>query len=302
MSNRAITFYPNYLHYNSSDPESGTNFSPSVEPSIVTETYTSSGGETTGPAYDLVDGKANTKITIDTGTGTTSWSIDFDLSSAMQNITTIIIANHNLKTADGRVIARKAGVNQTPLTNNIEGVYTLDQTYHGFVCFDVDQSSGDYFIPAEDGLSIFKISSGSNTAWELAFDFVTAAWDTDVTIGEIGFSASFTPDIRPNLITREDLFFGTELQATKGGQNYGHGSHGERKGFSLTYEYMTLSQKQSMELVYKTTKGGRHPMWVDLGEGSEPIIYYCRFVPDSWNVQELTGGAYMISFDLITEV
>ena len=65
---------------------------------------------------------------------------------------------------------------------------------------------------------------------------------------------------------------------------------------------MTLAQKQSMEEVHNVTKGGFMSMYVDLGEGGSPTMYYCHFVKDTFKAVELTGNAYQVSFDLETDI
>ncbi len=95
MSNRAITYYPNYLYYDSGDLESNTNMDVENEPTITGESWTASGGEdddgTEGnAAYDLVDNKRGSVVTIDSDSQGTTILIDFDLSSNI-TIDTVLI-------------------------------------------------------------------------------------------------------------------------------------------------------------------------------------------------------------------
>ena len=299
---RDITFYPNYLHYNNADFESNGNFAVTTQPSISGITYTSSGGETSGGAYDLVDNKRASIVTIDSNASSATVTIGTVLTTALNGIDTAIIDYHNFGTSKAKAKISNGATVVTVNSGYSSTSKSVGEAYHGLQ-LGAETISGDAISPAYDGLILFNLASiGSSSDLRVLLLPTISAYPDDITIGEICFSRKFTPTFRPALITREVSTFGTELLTTKGGQNYGHGTHGERKGWTLTYEYMTLAQKQSMEQVFRVTKGGRYPMYVDLGETASPLLYYCRFVPDTWNVAELTSDAYQVTFDLITEI
>jgi len=291
---RDITFYPNYLHYNPADFEANGDFNVSTQPTIT--------GETSTADYNLVDNKRGAVTIIDTNAQSTTPLIAVSLTTALNGIDTAIIDNHNFGTSLAKAKIQNAGTTITTNSGYSASSRSVDETYHGF-SLGAETITSNYIAPNYDGLLLFNLASiGSATSLQVQINPVAATYDANVEIGEICFSRKFTPAIRPSLIPREYTIYGTELKVTKGGQNYGHGTHGERKGWTLTFEYMTLAQKQSMEQVHRVTKGGRYPMYMDLGETANPLLYYCRFVPDTWNVSELTTDAYQVTFDIITEI
>jgi len=102
-----ITFYPNGIW--------AAGYIEGSEPSIVTQNYESSGGETTGPAYDLVDARRNTQITIDTSGETTDFQFDIDLSANITGMDFMILDNHNFADTNSYVSFRY-GAGNTGMT------------------------------------------------------------------------------------------------------------------------------------------------------------------------------------------
>lgn len=278
-----VTFYPNYLHH--------AGFSPTAEPSINGETYTCSGGETTGAAYDLLDNKRTSVVTLDTNGETSTPNIDVDTTENITLFDFAILDNHNLKTCDATASVGITGIHAYTGTLGTE--------------LTSDSLVSDNITISHDDLLLITIDSPSYTGASFTVDFtsLSGAYDADMEFGEIAVGVSFTPSIAPDInIVENQSYEGVTVIRSKGGQKYGFETFGERKSWSLTWSYMTNADKESFQTVYEVTKGPKIPFWIDLGEATNPKLYYVRFVQNSLSVRQLTANAFEISVIIESEV
>ena len=99
----SVTFYANSIQK--------VGFDAAAEPSIADQVATMSGGETTGPLYDLLDNRRTNTISIDTSGETQAATIQIETTTNL-SATAMIIDNHNLKSADATYIL---GESATPI-------------------------------------------------------------------------------------------------------------------------------------------------------------------------------------------
>ena len=282
-----VTFYPNYIW--------DVGYSAAAEPSIVNQGYASSGAETSGPAYDLVDGRRTPVITIDTYGEATDFTIDYDLSGNITGINFFIIDNHNLETASANVSIESAG----------DSVETISAAYSGAlgsttVAEDVDS---DIIEKPTDGCLLAVCTAFTEDTIQLEFvDFDEDDFAADVTIGEIFIGKSFSPSTAPETHDFIPNYEGIQLSRTRGGNKQTTKYYGERKAWSLKWSYMSESDKESMDTVFSTTEGHRYPFYIDLGEESTPKLYFVRLVPGTYRARKLTTSAYEVSLSIESEV
>jgi len=198
-----ITFYPNGMNY--------VGFDPTAEPTITGNGYACSGGETTGPAYDLMDNRRSSVVTIDTNGETADATIDIDLTSSITNANFIIIDNHNLKTADASLTVTHGG-------SNISSPTSYSGTLGSALSAD-SLGGGIEMIIGHDGMTLFKFTAVSDDNWELLLADV-ATFNADITIGEVIMGKSFTPSINPDLdgIEGGGLYNGITINETTAGK------------------------------------------------------------------------------------
>lgn len=282
----AVTFYPNYIHY--------VGYAAADEPSITTQGYACSGGETTGPAYDLVDGRRTSVITVDTSGEATDFTVDFDLTANITNCNFCIVDNHNFLTATANLVIRN--------NVNTEMTPTAYSGTLGAQLSAVNLSSNIMLIPT-DGVLLATFAASSENNWDLSFtDFDAANYSADVTMGEVVLGVSFSPAISPEINVVKGYQYGSSYVQSDGGQRYGFNKFASRKTWILNWAYMSEANKTSLEAVFAITQGSRYPFYINLGETSPPTIYLVRFATDALEFTQKTAGAYGISIKVEQEI
>jgi hypothetical protein len=287
MSLGKVTFYPNIIQY--------ARFSASVEPSITVSGYACSGGETTGPGYDVADTRRAPALTIDCGSTTDHPTIDFDLSAAITSANFCIVDNHNLYTAQSNFIVHEG-------TTSLN----LSYAYHGTLGSAMTNSVSTPIAVPTSGSSIsLALFSTAQTSYnfDVYFTAVATTYTADITIGEIAIGKSYqisvAPDANPNIISN---FASVSKLMTPGGQKYGVITYGERKAWQLSWSYLNATDYASLLAVWQYTKGGLYPMYIDLGEAATPALYYVRFVDNTLIFRKLAAEAYEVSVLIESEV
>ena len=282
-----VTIYANYLPY--------AGYSATDEPSVVNETYESSGGETTGPAYDVADNKRTTLLTIDTNAQTTNPIIDFDLTTNMVDVDFAIIDNHNFNTAGVKVgIAESlASIDMTAYEASGPGVTTAASTV-----------TASQVITPVDGISLILLSTATTgNDWKVGIEENGANYTANVTIGEIILGKKFAFSYAPDTPEEISTFDGVTNTVSRGGQKSSFKSYGVRKAWKLSWPILLEADKTSLQTIYEDiTEGSHRPFYIDLGEESTPKLYYVRFMDNSLRIRKLTAQAYEVSFMIESEI
>lgn len=283
-----VVFYPNYIHY--------VGYTASAEPSITGETYESSGGETSGPAYDLVDNKRSSLVTLDTASQTTNPVIDFDLASTPADaFDFMIIDNHNLFSAASKAVVRYGG---SP------GDTTLDAGYEASglgVTTSAMTESGNYVQAGVNGISVIHVSAVTSAYWDLYIDDTLGSLQADITMGEIAIGKKCAVSVAPDMPTIISNFDGVSVKTTAGGQKHGFSSYNERKAWKLTWPILEETDFNNIKKVWQVTNGPQYPFYIDLGEASTPKLYYVRFLQNSFQFKKLSAQAYELSIIIESE-
>lgn len=282
-----VTFYPNYFHYE--------GFSRSAEPSITLETYTSSGGETSGPAYDLVDFRRDNVVTTDSNGQTTNVVIDMDLTSNITDADFVIIDNHNFNTAGADVqIAESSGnKNITGYEASGLGVTTSASTNDG---------TAKLTTPT-DGILLVNITTAvTGNDWQIGLEENGATFDADITIGQWFVGKKCTPSRPANDdfsegYSNEGIF----INRTGGGLKYGFKRFAPKKFWQLTFEHLTDTDKDNLEELWLVTDGQLRPFYVDLGEETTPKLYFVRFAMDRMSFVKEGTSTYRLTIQLEEE-
>ena len=300
---QAIKIYPNLLNHHTSQRETSLNYNPEAEPSITGETFTNSGGETALPCYDLVDDKLSAVVTTDSNGQTPNVTVDFDLSG---NITAnaIIVANHNFNTAGADISPEHTGTGMTIVTawggaQDVKGAFQCSSETLG------GAGSVALVVTPTDGLLLINFSDVTDNNWELVIEENDTQFDADITIGEVIISQKWTSPHAPEVTSWNDsVEYGNVINQAAGGQNYGVGYHGERKGWSLSWQHLTQTQYDNLQQVFRITKGSRHPFFIDLGEhATNQYLHFVRLVGDSFSATPLAGGLFWnVSFQIKAEL
>lgn len=275
-----VTFYPNYIQY--------AGFSASVEPSIVGQDYISSGGQTTGAAYDLVDNKRTTQLTVKTNGEITAFEVDFDLTSGVPlngstslpyAYTYIIMDNHNLKTATTSFVVRYLAGN-TEITPTSAYAGSLGSALSSVsLSGNVVLSGG---ATGQDGVILVNHPVSLSAARNIQFGSGLATYAADVKIGEIAMG-------RSNLINAD-------------GQLYSYQDVSGKKRWTITWQNITDDMKSSLETAWTVQAGISRPFYIDLGEAATPKIYYVRFNQSSLNFTATGTNSWSVEIDIISEV
>ena len=282
----SVTFYPNLIHY--------AGYDAAAEPTNSGETYTCSGGETTGILYDLLDNRRTNKVTWDTNGETVTTTVKIDTTASM-SCDFAIIDNHNLNTAGADFDIEQGGSN-----------ITLASSYSGTLGSELsaDSSAGE---PDADGITLVKFTDAADTQWEIEIDDVDAGFNADIYIGEIVlgnyYAITQNPELQPNF--DYDLP-GSSYRESDGGQRYGFSTHeNERRRWRLTWKYLNDTQKLTLETnVFKFTRGVKYPFYIDLSGplgNTSPTLYYVRFMRPLQFIG-LTKDAWQVTMDIEEEI
>ncbi len=281
-----MIFYPNYINY--------VGYDKTAEPSITTQGYTCSGGESTGPAYDLLDGRRTTVIAIDTNGEATDFTVDFDLTANITLCNFCIIDNHNFATAQAELKIRYNV--STEVTPTAWGGALGSQ-------LTVTNVTDNLISRPDNGMMLAIFTGATENNWDIIFnDEGGLNYAADVTMGEVFLGVSCTPSISPNINPTKSYMYGSTVLRADGGQKYGFKHHGARRGWRLSWDYLSSTDKTNLEKVFAVTEGMRYPFYVDLGETSPPTLYLVRFNQESLDFQQKTVNAYGLTIDLEEEI
>lgn len=287
----SITFYPNYIHYK--------GFDASAEPSITGQNYASSGGETTGAAYDLVDSKRDNLITLDTNGEGTDFTVDYDLTSNITSADFCIIDNQNFSTAACDVKLTYSGgsdITDAGVYSGTLGTGTQLRT------IEYDSNWLLSSTIAGDEIILMKFDSQTENNWEVnGRDTGGTNFEADVTIGEIFVGKEFATSFQPEIGLIKSSDWGVDVLQSKGGQRYGFKKYGERKAWKLNWIYITDAEKTNFETLWTVTEGRRYPFYIDLGENANPTLYFVRFAMNDLVFTEVPG-AWKVSIVLEEEI
>ena len=288
----SVIFYPNYIN--------NVGYDKTAEPSITTQGYTCSGGETTGPAYDLLDGRRTTVITIDTNGEATDFTVDFDLSANITGADFCIVDNHNFLSASCYVILRYNVTSEVApsAADSASGPLGSQMT-----ALTLTGSPATVIVKPTDGCLLIRHSGQTENNWDLSIlDWNSANFAADVTMGEVFLGVSCTPSISPNINPTKSYRYGSTYSAAQGGQKYGFKKYGVRRGWRLSWDYLSSTDKINIETVFAVTEGMRYPFYIDLGETSPPTLYLVRFNQESLEFQQKTVNAYGLTIDIEQEL
>ena len=284
----SVTFYPNLIHYSGYDA--------AAEPTNNGETFTSSGGETTGVLYDLTDNRRTNKTTWDTSGQSVDTTIRVDTTASM-SCDYCIIDNHNLNAAITDIDIEQGGSNIT-LTTSYSGTLGSELT--------ADAAAG---VPDADGITLIQFTAVADTQWEVELNDTVAIgnFEADIYIGEIAlgnyYELTQNPELQPNFGYD---FPGSSYRETDGGQRYGFSTHeNSRRSWRMTWKYLNDNQKLTLETnVFKFTRGMKYPFYIDLAGplgNTSPTLYYVRFMrPLSFT--GLTKDAWQVTMDIEEEI
>ena len=285
----SVKFYPNYIFV--------AGFDAAAEPSITGETYACSGGETTGPAYDLIDNRSTRVVTIDTNGQTTAPVIDFDLLANIASINFVIIDNSNFNTANSDV-----GFSNKGSTLDISSAYQGVRGSAMTACSIAGGTVADTSDDGSDGIILFVPETITDNGFEvnLIYDTVFAA---DITIGEIAIGVSCITTYSANARPLESYQYqGVDITQSLGGQKYATKRFGAQRAWRLTWDLITDTDKTNLEAMFDVVDGQTYPLWVDFGDAATPKLHFVRFMQDRLDFQKQTHGVYTLTIDLQEEL
>lgn len=285
-----VIFYTNAIHY--------SGFDATAEPSIADQVATMSGGETSGPLYDLLDNRRTNTLSVDTNGETQDFTIQIELTSSIV-ADYIIIDNHNLNTAEALYIAAYSATPIAP-DSSYSGSYGTETSA------DTISGIGDTAVtPAADGITVTNFSDQTDDTWQIAFDDVDT-FDADCTMGEISIGnqreTTFNPELQP--VFSYDMP-GSSLRESGGGQRYGFSTHeNKRRGWRFNWKHMTDGDKSNLEEVFLYQSGIKNPFYIDLSGplgNTNPTLFYVRFT-GPLNFKKLTENAWALDLMLEEEI
>ena len=285
-----VTFYPNYIHY------VGVDYT--AEPTMITQGFACSGGETTGELYDLIDNKRTSVLTVDTSGEATDFGIRIDLSDDITGLNFFIIDNHNFKTALALITFRDSASTDIDLSAAYSGVLSAVTTLESI-------TGDDTIVTPLDGavLAIPDSTQTDDTFFILVTDYAASNFAADVTIGEICMGVSQTISIAPDInVITNDTQHGVTINQTLGGQKSSFKTMGSRKAWSLSWQSFFAADKTALETVWAVTEGERFPFYIDLGEAATPQLYYVRFAQDGLRFTRLSNNAWSVIITIESEV
>jgi len=282
----SVTFYPSLIQH--------SGFDAAAEPSNSGETFTSSGGETTGALYDLLDNRRTNKTVWDTNGESVVTTVRVDVTNTIL-CDFCIIDNHNLNSTEVDLDIEQGGSNIT-LTNSYSGTLGSE--------LSADGTAG---TPDVDGITLITFDAVSDTQWEIEMNMDADPFNDDAEMGELVLGNSYVTDTNPEL---QPLFGydmpGSSFRESDGGQRYGFSTHeNSRRSWRLTWKYMSDQKKLGLETnLFKYTRGTKYPFYIDLGDvlgATNPQLYYVRFMrPLSFT--GITKDAWQVTIDIEEEL
>ena len=286
----AVTFYTQMFNY--------AGFSAAAEPSITTQEYVCSGGEvSTGPAYDLVDGRRGNVITIDTSGEEPGFTVDMDMTSTPGAGSTFgILDNHNLTTADGSIFFKYGGTT-IEVANAYEGTLGSAMAASTITSYEV--------ITPVDGILLANWTSLQVQNYELVISDETGDnFNADVTMGEWFIGLAITTSTGPELRSNERYMYqGVNVLETDGGQKFGFSRHTTaQRQWQLKWIHLTSTDKSNLEYVFNVTRGRKYPFYIDFGLDATPRLYLVRFMQDDLPFVKVTDGSYGLTINVEEEI
>jgi len=288
MAIGTVVFYPSGLW--------GAGYDVTAEPSIVTQNYASSDGETTGAAYDLVDAKRTSQITIDTNGESQDFQIDFDLTTSITDCNFCIIDNHNLGDTNG---GSSFQYGSGPSTVSYSAHYGGE--LGSALAAESSSVRGDYQNSNDMSLTLF--TAVTDDEFNIVLYYPDGdTWQVDVVLGEIFWGKSFAPSTAPEQPKFIPGWSGVKSKRTAGGQNNTHKRYGKRMAWQLEWSYVSESDIDEFIRVFNDTEGHRYPFYIDLGEAATPQLYFVRLKEGSFKYNKLAASAYKVSLTVESEV
>lgn len=295
-NNSSIKIYTNLLNHDPNNREYNLNYAPNSEPSASGETYTCSGGDTSGPLYDLVDNKQDTVVTFDSDSQNTTITIDFDLTS---NITpdAVIIMGHNFE-SNATLEIQRATVAQT-IVNGYSGSLQ-EEGYFQLEGGAVDDTEYD----AYDSCLLCTFDGTAGNDWQIELTPGAGSYISDLEIGEVAFCNTWTQPHAPEVDSWQDsVEYNADVTPSRGGQNYSQGYGGERKAWNLSWTAMDNAKKEALQQAFRETKGPRFPFWIDMGEdASDVFLYYVRLTTNPVYTPIAGGTLWNVSISIRAEI
>lgn len=269
-------FFPSYLPFLATR---GTPLSGVVNLQVGTLNTGSS-------VYDLFDGRALERVSIDCGGSGTDLLIRFDFGATTNPAFNFIaILNHNFNTAD--VAEIQVRHHTSAFTAVSDGTAVTLTTKVGGV-------SGGSYVADGDTISVFTEVSDKRY-WAIVIPNAGIAFAADVEIGQILLGRSHTASAGPDVasIRRDLLFDGVELEQSLGGQTYGNAAFVAPQGGT------SASQGQpfhSQGIAQVLRAGGRRRIkyrqhfMLDTETHKDDISSATRGTSFEENVQQITCG------------
>ena len=290
----SVTFYPNYIH--------NVGFNAAVEPSVVGQNGNHSDGETfsagDGGMFDLVDSSRDNLLTIDTNGEAGDFDFDFDLTSNIADADFVIMDKVNLGSAqaDTTIIHGVSGIPSQAGWTGVLGNQMLATNVASF--WHISEE-----ISVTDDIILYLFDATTDDDWTVKFrDFEAGNFSADVTAGEITIGKKFATDYTPKIGLIESSDFGTGILRSKGGHKYGFKNYGAARRWALKWKYFTAAEKTTLEAVWAVTEGKRYPFYIDLGENTNPTLYYVRFAMDRPVFTCIGKDAYAVTIVIEEEI
>lgn len=281
MSLGRIIFYPNYFYY--------AGIARTTEPSLTGETYTCSGGETSGAIYDLIDSRRTNVVTTDSNGVGADFTVDVDLIGNITNADFAILDNHNLTTADGDIRIQHGG-------SDVDISYAYSGTLGEQLTNESIYISSNWVATPEDGvILIYPFDSNiTDNNWEVNIrDNSANNFNADVTMGELAIGVSCSPSFSPErTVVETKAYQGIDIRTTNAGQKYGFKRYGKQQIWKLEWEYLSSTDVTNIETMFDVVEGSMYPFWIDLGETSSPTLYFVRFLQDRLDFKKKTADCY----------
>lgn len=290
MSNiTQVTFYPNEIQY--------YGFNHSTQPSISGQDFTSSGGETTGALYDLLDNRRSARVQINTNGETVAADITIVPTANISSCNFAIIDNHNLKSADAKIyINDEYSASLVSIINSKSG--TLGSA------MSADSVTTGIITISANGTTLINIAATNFTTngWTLDIDDVNI-FDANVLLGEFAAGKSFTPSVNPEYGEAFEFGYandGLSLYTNKSGRRFVSHFHSERRFWKLDFNCVTESELAEFRRIFQITRG--YPLYVSFDSDSNtPTVYRVRIV-NSYNAIPIAAGLYEVVVEMEEEL
>jgi len=271
----------------------------SAEPTSVGQNFTDSSGtaQSSGShAPDIVDLRRGTAITIDTDGETTDFAIRTDITDNDRDYDFVIVDGHNLATADADIRV---------YNYSDASALTLTSSYSGALGDELTTESGSGYVNVtNDGLWLANFGTQNNLTDYSPYtrDTNSDNFDADITISQIFAGEKISPTVSPDIGIVDNSEYGIDVSEALGGSRYSTERHGERKGWKLSWSYISATDKATIEKLWGITRGNRYPFYIDLGEETNPKLYYVRFAQNKLSFKQVAHQVYSCNLEIETEI